>query len=221
VRRSARGKAKTTSVLVTAGPTREKIDPIRFISNYSQGNFGYELAREARRRGLTVTLVSGPTYLKIPRGIRLIKIESADDMRRAVTREFKKHDCLIMAAAVSDWRVRRQSTKKMKKCGSEKTLELTENPDILKELSGKKGDRVLVGFALETEKLEKNAIKKLKEKNLDIIIANRLTQKAKVFGDNKTDILMIDRFGHKRALRHKSKRELAEIILDKVARFGI
>lgn len=209
-------------ILVTAGPTREKIDPIRFISNYSTGEFGFKIAEEAQKRGNPVTLVSGPTALRAPKGVRFIKVESAIDMRRAILKEFPKSDCVIMASAVSDWRVRAIAKKKIKRGSSGKrALELVENPDILMELGKDKRDKALVGFALETEGLERNAVKKLKEKNLDLIIANKMDSKSGVFGDRKIDILMVDRFGNKTRLLGKSKRELAEIVLDKVEDLNI
>ena len=184
-------------ILVTAGPTREKIDPVRFISNYSTGSFGYKIAEAAHRKKHHVTLVSGPTCLKAPRGVRIIMVESAREMRAAVLREFKKSDCLIMAAAVSDWRVKEEKRAKIKKLKAMRTLKLVENPDILREAAARKGNRVVVGFVLETENLEKNAVKKLKAKSLDLIVANRLTHDKNVFSDNKTSVLIVDRSGNK------------------------
>ena len=206
-------------LLVTAGPTREKIDPVRFISNYSTGSFGYEIAKEAAARGSVVTLVSGPTALKVPSGIRFIGVESALDMKRAVAKEFPKADCVIMAAAVSDWRARYRMAKKMKRGSHKFTLELVENPDILAGLGRRKGKRMLVGFALETEaRLAKSAFRKLKEKNLDFIIANRHTTGSAAFGGVKGGILILDRFGNRWKIARHTKRELAKIILDKVLR---
>jgi phosphopantothenoylcysteine decarboxylase/phosphopantothenate--cysteine ligase len=175
-------------ILVAAGPTREKIDPVRFISNYSTGTFGYAIAREAKRRGLDVTLVSGPTALKAPDGVRFVPVESSLDMRKAVLERFKKADCVIMSAAVADWRPVYSAKKKIKKT-QKKTIELVENPDILAQLGARKNGRVAVGFALETENLEKNALKKLKDKNLDLIVANRLGKDSDLFGDKKIDVV--------------------------------
>ncbi len=207
-------------ILVTAGPTREKIDPVRFLSNYSTGTFGYEIARAALRRGCRVTLISGPTCLKVPVGLKLIRVESAIQLRDAVKREAKKSDCLIMAAAVSDWCIKREVKNKIKRRPGKNRLELIENPDILSEVSKNKGRLISVGFALETENLVKNAFKKLKEKNLDLIIANQLSRKRNVFGDNAVDVLMIDRLGNKMAVRRKSKKALAEIVLDRILNFN-
>jgi len=207
-------------ILVTAGPTREKIDPVRFISNYSTGTFGYEIAREAVRRGHDVTLVSGPTHLKAPDGAKLVKVESALEMRREVMRRAQSAGCVIMAAAVCDWRARKPSPGKIKRRGRIRALELEENPDILAGLGAKKRG-VLVGFALETERLEKNALAKLKKKNLDIIVANRIAAKSGVFGPGLTDVLIIDRFHGRGIYRRRTKKELAEIILDKVSKIKI
>ena len=207
-------------ILVTAGPTREKIDPVRFISNYSTGTFGYELAGEAARRGHDVTLVSGPTCLGVPAGVRRVMVESASQMRREVKSRARKAGCVIMAAAVCDWKMRTPSRDKIKRHGGIRKLVLEENPDILQELGKKKG-RVLVGFALETDKLEKNALLKLKKKNLDIIVANKLTAGSALFGAGPTDVLIIDRFFHKETYRRKTKKMLAKIILDKVSNFKI
>lgn len=207
-------------ILVTAGPTREKIDPVRYISNYSTGIFGYEIARAAKSRGLSVTLVSGPTLLAAPEGVKFVSVESAGDMRSAVLKFIKRSDCVIMAAAVTDWRPRYFARRKMKKFGV-RNIELVENPDILAEISRLKKRRVAVGFALETENLEKNALKKLKDKNLDIIVANRLTPKRSVFGNKALDAVVIDRFGNRTRIFNKRKSKLAEIILDKALKFRI
>ena len=208
-------KNNRISILVTAGPTREKIDPVRFISNYSTGTFGYEVAGEAARRGHDVTLVSGPTCLKAPRRVRLVMIESAIEMRREAKKRARTADCVIMAAAVCDWRARSPEKSKIKRQDGVKTLELEENPDILQEL-GRHKKGLLVGFALETERLKKNALAKLKKKNLDLIVANVLTKKSNVFGSGRTDILIIDKFGREERYGRRTKGELAKILLDKI-----
>lgn len=209
------------SCLVTAGPTRERIDPVRFISNYSTGTFGYALAREARRRGCRTTLISGPTALARPRGVRLVSVESALQMRDAVRREWKRHSCLIMAAAVADWRPLAPSARKIKRGTGPVTLRFVPNPDIVGGIRGSRKGKVVVGFALETDALKKNAAKKLKEKNLDMIVANRLGKTANVFGDGLTDVCLLDRRGGIRRYRGKKKAVLAKIILDKVLAFNI
>ncbi len=207
-------------ILVTAGPTREKIDPVRYISNYSTGIFGYEIASAAKSRGLSVVLVSGPTLLPAPNGIKFVSVESADEMRKAVLRFLAWSDCVVMTAAVADWRPKRSARRKIKKGGT-RSIELVENPDILAEVGRLKKHRVAVGFALETENLEKNALKKMKDKNLDIIVANRLTKKRNVFGDKTLDVVTIDRFGNRTRIFNKSKSKLAKIILDKALKFRI
>lgn len=207
-------------ILVAAGPTRERIDPVRFISNYSTGTFGYAIAQEAKRRGLFVTLVSGPTALSAPQGVKFIGVESSLEMRKALIDEFKRADCVIMTAAVADWRPVYSAKKKIKK-SPKKTVELVENPDILAELGSKKKHRIAVGFALETENLERNALKKLKDKNLDLIVANRLGKRSNIFGDQKIDVVTVDRFGNRTRIYNKSKKELARVILNKVLKLGL
>ena len=209
------------TILIAAGPTRERIDPARFISNYSTGTFGYELAGEAVKRRARVTLVSGPTFLKAPRGVKLICVESALEMRKAVLSELKRADYVIMSAAVSDWRPKKAPLRKIKRSSGRMTLELVENPDILSEICARKDGRVVAGFALETENLEKNALKKLLGKNADIIVANALKRRSTVFGDNSIDVVIIDRLGNKLRMRNRSKRELSKIILDKILSFNI
>ena len=209
------------SVLITAGPTREKLDPVRFISNYSTGTFGYELAREALRRGHRVVLISGPTHLDAPKGAKLVRIESALEMRKAVMSRLKQADYIIMAAAVSDWRPVKASYRKIKRSSNRISVEMVENPDILSEIGMRKAGRVVAGFALETENLEKNAIKKLLAKNADIIVANGLKKKVSVFGNKAIDIVIIDRLGNKTSVKGLPKKDMAKIILDKIFAFNI
>lgn len=215
-------RVASRSVVVTAGPTREKIDPVRFISNYSTGVFGYTIAKEAARRGCRVTLVSGPTCLSNPAGVRTVRVESAAEMARAVIKAVQDADCLIMAAAVSDWRPRRASDKKMKRRSGKTVLELIENRDILATIGRSRREGLfLAGFALETEAVEKNALKKLKEKKLDMIIANGISEKKAPFGDNSTNIIILDRIGRRTAPGRMTKARAAKIILDKVFSFNI
>ena len=207
-------------VLVTAGPTRERIDPVRFISNYSTGTFGYAIAKEARDRGCRVVLVTGPVSIKPPAGVKTIHIESAIEMLECVKAWSKKADYIFMAAAVSDWRVSNPAKAKIKKGRGGMALKLAENPDILKALGKRKTYR-LVGFALETENLAGNALKKLKSKGLDIIVANKLTKSSKLFGGRKIDILIMDKYGSRDLYKARPKGELAKIILDKAFGFNI
>lgn len=159
-------------VLVTAGPTREMIDPVRFLSNASSGMMGYALARAARRRGADVTLVSGPVSLAPPVGVKVINVTTADEMREATMKYFNGATIAVMTAAVSDFRPATTSKGKIKKSASGTTVAIEETVDILAEMGAKKGRRLLVGFALETSDMVKNALLKLKEKNLDMIVAN-------------------------------------------------
>lgn len=209
------------SFLITAGPTRERIDPIRFLSNYSTGIFGYAIASEAVKRGFETTLISGPTNLETPQGVRFIRVESALEMRSAVKSEFKKHSCLIMAAAVSDWRVADQSKDKIKRRKGSMMLHLVPNPDIVAEMAQHKGGRVIVGFALETHNFVENAGRKLREKNLDFIVANELGEKSNVFGLGPTNVAIMDKTGKRELYRDKTKEALAKIILDKVLSINI
>ncbi|MFH1379675.1 MAG: phosphopantothenoylcysteine decarboxylase [bacterium] len=159
-------------ILITAGPTREYLDPVRFLSNASSGIMGYALAREARKKGARVTLVSGPVNVKPPDGVRVISVISAREMKRAVDRLFPRMDYVVCAAAVSDYRPAGISKTKLKKSSNPNFLKLMPNPDILKTLGKRKKNQKLIGFALETNNLIANAKKKLKTKNLDLIIAN-------------------------------------------------
>ncbi len=219
----ARTRRRRLRILVTAGPTREKIDPIRFISNYSTGRMGYEIARWAKARGHLATLISGPVSIARPKGVKVISVESALEMRDAVLKALKGSDVLIMAAAVSDWRPKEVKAARIKRRGQgrlakagENYIKLAENPDIILESAGSKGKRLFVGFALETENLTKNAMKKLKAKNLDLIVANRFSDNATVFGDCEADFLVIDRYGRISTFKNCSKSALARRIIDKV-----
>jgi len=202
-------------ILITSGPTREFIDPIRFISNPSTGKIGYELAREARLRNYQVILISGPTSLNPPKNVRFIPVKDASQMRKMVKKMFRYADCLIMAAAVSDFRPARYKPQKIK-ARRRLNLKLLRNPDILKEVSISKGRRILVGFALESGNLLRNAKLKLKNKKLDFIVANRLARGGVPFGDSKTSYLIIDKTKKVKRLKNSSKRQLAKAIFDKI-----
>jgi phosphopantothenoylcysteine decarboxylase/phosphopantothenate--cysteine ligase len=210
------------TVVVTAGPTREKIDPVRFISNYSTGRFGYEIARQARSMGCRVILISGPTGLKPPSGVKVINVESTAEMKKAAEKASAGAGYIIMAAAVSDWRLRSPSAGKIKRGSGRIRLELVENPDIVAGLRKKLGKGTcIVGFALETGSVEKNAAEKLARKGLDIVVANGMGARSSPFGDNNTNILIMDRLGKRTEVRGKTKRQAAKIILDKAFDFNI
>lgn len=176
---------------------------------------GYKIAEAASGRGHIVTLISGPTKLSPPKVKKFISIDTADDLLKALKRELKGADCLVMCAAVGDFRPRRVLGKKIKR-KKRLVLELVPNKDLLKELSGAKKGRLFVGFSLETEDLVKSSVKKLKNKNLDLIAANRLTKSHNPFGSNKLNIVLIDKSGHRIYINNKSKAYIAQVLLDKV-----
>jgi phosphopantothenoylcysteine decarboxylase/phosphopantothenate--cysteine ligase len=203
-------------VLVTAGPTREEIDPVRFISNHSSGKMGYAIARAARRRGAEVTLVSGPTSLDEPYGVTVTQVVSACGMLEAVLARATGSTIIIKAAAVADFRPAVRADVKIKKTTAPKTLELIKNPDILKELRRIEGERLLVGFAAETGDLLKNAAKKLAEKNLDMVVANDISQSGAGFDVDTNIVKLLFRGGRVEELPVMGKDELADVILDRV-----
>ncbi|MFQ6067608.1 MAG: bifunctional phosphopantothenoylcysteine decarboxylase/phosphopantothenate--cysteine ligase CoaBC, partial [bacterium] len=203
--------------LVTAGPTRERLDRVRFFSNYSSGKMGYALAEEGRSRGAKIILVSGPSSLIPPGGVEFYRVESAQEMYDAVMGKFPKVDGVLMAAAVSDYRPARPWQNKIKKESREKlVVELVQNPDILKELGEKRGGQILVGFCAETKDLEKEARKKLISKGLDLVVANDVTLEGAGFEVDTNVVTLIDRGGKKEALSRRSKREVAQKIWDKI-----
>jgi len=203
------------AVLVTAGGTREPIDPVRFISNRSSGKMGYALAAAAAARGADVTLVTAPTALAAPGGVRAVLVETAQQMREAVQEHFPRADIVIKAAAVADYRPARPAERKIKKEGETLIIELVKNPDILAELGRlKKPGQVLVGFAAETENLLANARRKLTEKNVDLLVANDVTRPGAGFGADTNLVKLIYRDGRVEDLPLLKKTELAHRILD-------
>ncbi|NPU85682.1 MAG: bifunctional phosphopantothenoylcysteine decarboxylase/phosphopantothenate--cysteine ligase CoaBC [Syntrophaceae bacterium] len=203
-------------VLVTAGPTREPFDPVRFITNYSSGKMGYALALQARRRGARVTLVSGPTSLPPPAGVEVVNVGSAVEMRDAVLSRLTGVTVVIKAAAVADYRPAVLQEQKIKKKGGALTLELERNPDIIREIGMKKGRRVVVGFAMESENLLENAKAKMVEKNMDLIVANDLREAGAGFQCDTNIIKIMDRRGDVEALPLMDKSEAAGRILDRI-----
>lgn len=208
------------TVLVTAGPTKEYFDPVRYITNGSSGKMGYAIAKIALARGAKVILISGETNLKQPYGIDFVTVTSADEMLHEVETRYDCADIIIMSAAVSDYKPKDFSEQKIKKDKSEILIEFTKNPDILSCLAAKKGNRMLVGFSMETEDLEKNALKKLKEKNLDIIVANDLKQEGAGFAVDTNIVKIINKFGIIKDLPLMSKPEVADKILDEILRMS-
>jgi phosphopantothenoylcysteine decarboxylase/phosphopantothenate--cysteine ligase len=204
------------TVLVTAGPTVEDLDPVRFLSNRSSGKMGYALAKAARRRGAEVILVNGPTSLPPPPKVRRISVRSALEMREAVFHHLEKASILLMAAAVSDYRPKQAAGHKVKKTSAPAALELERNPDILSEAGRSKGNRLFVGFAAETQNLLKNAKEKLAQKNLDLIVANDVSQPGAGFRVDTNIAKIIDRSGRAEKLPLMSKEDLADRILDRL-----
>ncbi len=201
-------------VLITAGPSHEPIDPVRYLSNRSSGKMGYALARAGLRRGAEVTLVSGPTSLPPPARARLVRVNTAAEMREAVLREFPSCTTVVMAAAVADYTPQKFTPRKLKKNAQPFRLELKANPDILQELGTIKNGQILIGFAAETEDLLANAKKKLRQKNLDLIVANDVTAAGSGFQGDTNVATILDRKGNAQPLPLMTKDELADRILD-------
>lgn len=204
------------TILVTAGPTRERIDAVRFISNPSTGKMGYAVAVAARDRGAQVILVSGPTQLEPPDAVECIHVGSAAEMQRAVRDRVKEAHGVIMTAAVSDFRPATASNRKMKKDTVPDMLVLERTEDILRETGTIPGDRVLVGFAAETDSIVQNATEKLQQKNLDMIVANDLLQEGAGFASDTNSVIIIHRSGAVSELPVLPKAEIASRILDNV-----
>jgi phosphopantothenoylcysteine decarboxylase / phosphopantothenate---cysteine ligase len=204
------------TVLVTAGPTQEPIDTVRFISNPSSGKMGYAIAQAARERGAEVILVSGPTNLTPPLGVKLYHVRTAAEMHDAVLREYEKVDVVIKAAAVSDYRPKQFIPYKVKKTEGVQLVELVRNPDILAELGQRKGKRVLVGFAAETEDLLANAQRKVGAKHLDMIIANNVSQEGIGFRSDENKVVILYDDGRIEDLPQMPKQKLAHEILVRV-----
>ncbi len=202
--------------LVTAGPTREEVDPVRYLSNHSSGKMGYAIAKAAWRRGAQVTLVSGPTALAAPWGVEFVSVESAGEMYDAVMSRVESSSVVIKAAAVADYRPVLRSGEKIKKQGDIMTLELVKNRDILTELGKEKKGIVLVGFAAETSELFANARKKLTEKNVDLLVANDVTEDGAGFSVDTNIVRLMYRDGRVESPGLLSKEAVANLILTRV-----
>jgi phosphopantothenoylcysteine decarboxylase/phosphopantothenate--cysteine ligase len=217
--RAALDAARRTSslsgkkVLVTAGPTREAVDPVRYLSNGSSGKMGYALAEAAARRGASVVLVTGPVEIAPPHGVKLIQVGTSREMHAAM-REREGCHAIFMVAAVSDY-APREAPRKLKKTGGPLTLVLEEGPDILAELGATKGREILVGFAAETEDLLENAAAKLTQKRADFMVANDVSAPGIGIGSDRNAVTILDRTGGAHAVPEGSKREIAEAILDR------
>ena len=208
---------KDKRVLVTAGPTREPIDPVRFISNPSSGKMGFAVAKAAEKRGGDVTLITGPTNLSDLNNVKMLKVNTAQGMAKEVFSNREHSDIIVKVAAVSDYRPKEQTEQKIKKDNvSELVISLEENPDILKELGRRKKNQILVGFAAETEGLEKNSQKKLAEKNLDIIVGNIVGRPSSGFDAETNKVTLFFKDGTKEPLPTMQKDDLAHVLLDRI-----
>ncbi len=214
------GSLNGKKALVTAGPTYEPIDPVRFIGNHSSGKMGLAIADELQRRGADVTLIMGPsTIANSGNGIKLVRVKTAEEMYDACIAVFDQSDLAVMAAAVADYTTLERADEKIKKREDKLTLELTKTKDILKSLGEKKRkDQVLVGFALETENEKENALDKLKKKNADLIVLNSLKDEGAGFGHDTNKITIFEKSGKQFNFETKSKKEVAQDIVDTIIR---
>lgn len=203
-------------IIVTAGPNCEPIDPVRYMTNRSTGKMGYALARVAQRRGAHVSLVSGPTALTPPRGVDFHPVRTACEMQQAVLAAYPRATMVVSAAAIADYRPASVAPHKIKKAGGEFVIKLDRNPDILAGLGQHKGRRRLVGFATETEDVLANAERKLRSKNLDMIVANDVTQEGAGFAYDTNIVTLIDRTGRVKPLAQMSKDAVAHAIYDRL-----
>ena len=209
------GNLKGKRIVVTAGGTQEDIDPVRYIGNRSSGKMGYAIAAAARDRGANVTLITTPTAIAIPEGIKTVTVRSALQMKDAVVKATAKADVLLMAAAVADYTPKTTAKQKIKKGAGGLTLELVKTPDIISEVKGK---FLKIGFAAETQNLLANAKKKLASKGLDMIVANDVTSKGSGFGTDTNKVTLISKDGKQESLPLMSKREVAEKLMDRVGK---
>ncbi len=207
---------KGRRIVVTAGPTHEPIDPVRFLANRSTGKMGFAVAREAARRGAEVTLVTGPVSLPDPPGVEVVPVETAGEMAAAVTDRYPRADAVVMAAAVADWRPKAPSLEKLKKESGPPSLALEPATDILATLGKRKEGQVLVGFAAETGDFEDEARRKLAEKNLDLIVVNEVGRPGTGFGSDSNRAAILAREGDDTPFREWAKAELARAVCDRL-----
>ena len=204
------------TLLITAGPTREEVDPVRYLTNRSSGKMGYALAEVALRRGARVILVSGPVSLAPPQNAEFIPVRTAEEMRKAVLEQLPQATVVLMAAAVADYRPARPSAQKIKRGSSPLVLELAPTPDILAEIAAQKDGRILVGFAAETAELAENARGKLKRKGADLVVANDVTREGAGFDVDTNIVIIVRADGSLVELPQMSKHDLAARLLDEV-----
>jgi phosphopantothenoylcysteine decarboxylase/phosphopantothenate--cysteine ligase len=209
---------KGQTILITAGPTCEDLDPVRYLTNRSSGKMGYAVAEAAARRGARVILISGPVNLDTPPGVERVDVRTAEQMHRAVTQRFPESSVAIFAAAVADYRPVESAGEKIKRNKEPLTIRLEPTPDILTQAAQTKGDRLIVGFAAETDRVDENARKKLAAKNADLIVANDVTAEGAGFDHDTNIVTLFSRDGRDLALPKLSKSEVAQRILDEVVR---
>lgn len=217
----APGDLTGITLLVTAGPTREDIDPVRYISNYSSGKMGYAIAAAAAARGARVTLISGPVSLVPPAGVETVSVTSALEMQQELETRFDATDVVIKAAAVADYRPAQRAGQKMKKNDGPLTLVLEKNPDLLAALGQRKTHQILIGFAAETENLLENAATKLRQKNLDLIVANDVSAPGSAFGGDTNQVKFLFANGHIEELPLLTKDQVAYQLLDRVVQLRV
>jgi phosphopantothenoylcysteine decarboxylase/phosphopantothenate--cysteine ligase len=208
-------------VVVSAGPTQEAIDPVRFISNRSSGKMGYALAAKAAARGARVVLVSGPVNLPEPYGVEVVRVHSAAEMRDAVMSHLEESTIIIKSAAVADYHVANPSPQKIKKTAARMSIELDPTADILAEVGRKKGDRLLIGFAAETQNLVQEGRRKMETKNCDMVVANLVTQEGIGFESDENEVTLVLRTGESIQIPRTSKLEVADRILDQALKLRL
>src|SRR6516164_8118844 len=209
------------TVLITAGPTQEPLDPVRYISNRSSGKMGYALAEAAAARGARVILVSGPVHLAPPRGVEVIPVRTAIEMREKVMENLPAAGIVIKAAAVADFHLSKVPEQKVKKTAARVSLELDPTPDILAELGRKKGDRLLVGFAAETQNVTQEARRKLESKNCDMVVGNLVGGAETGFESDRNEVVLVLRTGEVLPLQQASKRDVADRIFDQTLKLRL
>ncbi len=208
-------------MLVTAGPTQEPLDPVRFLSNRSSGRMGYALAEAAAARGARVILISGPVHLSPPRRVEVAPVRTAQEMRDRVFDHLGPATIVIKAAAVADFHLAKVPAQKIKKTAARVSLELDPTPDILAELGRKKGDRLLIGFAAETENLLQEARRKLESKNCDMVVANLVGGADTGFDAEQNEVLLVTRTGDTLRIPKAPKRDVADRILDETLKLRL